>query len=603
MRILALVLLLTSVSFAQADVIETFNGSTQQERELRWIWKYLGDFVRGCAISKECSSAPEIKKVIGELAAYIPADYKPAPAPWANQLQFVSETAHPEIFQSAKSEIHRVAITELKRGAAVYINTDRMNLSLEQWVGLLTHETVHHLGYDDDSTRLPDRVGAAVSAFFSAHWVESNLNDFGHPELKLMIYNNPLPGEAGRSFYSMPLTTDDFDLRPNDRVPLCKEGDTFVGGQTVTSPLWRASRITAEKGLVSILGVGVMHSTCRAPNGQTSIVASTLVLMLDLVYKSRIDLSTAWWNEPSTINPLTMAGGVNDGAENLMDVNRTFIIKSITYPQVAIKPGGLWNAQVVVESIDGVPPKTCEIYFTGAQWSFNAWMNLPAVEAFDSCKITSLGNNQWQLDATTAIPSNAQSDLMYIPLIRFANDDGDRFAMPIKPQVEALINPNFVRPMHVVAYRILGLQPLLKVGPAAFINSYTVEPEIPFWLEVDLAGTQSVVEEFADLQLISSYGGSMYFRPFSSRIDHMQAVILKSEHVQIPGGLRLRYQMKIPKTVGVLPVDGFKLGRIYAKTSDFTYVELNIARLNEGFIMDQAAIADGSGANKAPRAK
>jgi hypothetical protein len=202
-KIIIFVLVLTPLFNSQvfAESRQRMSGVTQSEREIRWSWKYLKNVIHSCLESKtECQDA-DVRKAVTELDAYLP-DYSSQQAgAWSSLLTFISEKDHPGVFTSVDGDVHRLAITDFKKYSPVMINTDRMNRPLEEWVGLLAHESTHHLGYTDDQTRLPDRVATEITNHFKKHEMIATLAQFHRPDARNLIFNPAASGLAIGFFF------------------------------------------------------------------------------------------------------------------------------------------------------------------------------------------------------------------------------------------------------------------------------------------------------------------------------------------------------------------------------------------------------------------
>jgi hypothetical protein len=571
--------LLLSAGQTWGSAFESIDGNSQKDKEIRWVWKYLGRIVQSCSLSPECQD-PRVKPVIAQLQTYLRTETEMSNSPWGKRVQFASEAADPSRFQTGDCEIHRLAVTEKSRTANILINTDTMNLSISQWVGILVHESVHHLGYDDDQTRLPDQVGAAVASHFQRNYIETNLTEFNHPEIQFGFFNSPATGFATASWGYTGAFYLDLNFGPSPINPLCEEGEAFKG-QSVFSPIWRTSRIQSEQGIVTIRSSAPVQSRCQRGNSPIRTARASLQIRFDLAYGRALDLTTAWWNLPSTPDLATMVADTDDSPPELVNINRTFLIQSIQYNKPSYLAGDAWEATVNLQSLDGFVPSTCQLYLTGSKWSFHQYMSLPATDTFETCRLTQRGQGQWQIQATMYFPADAQSDLFYIPLIRFpSSTEGDRFAVPIRPTVVKLENPSVAAPLRISTWRVTGASPTDRMLGRPVTNSYKVIPDTPFWVEVDVIGAQSIGMEFLELDLYAEVYGEIYIRPYSSRIDHMQPIVLRNERLATSGGTRLRYQMVLPSGTDV-PILGFKIRRFYMETSDFSWSEMQLRQITE----------------------
>src|SRR4051794_40920856 len=94
---------------ANADLIEQVSGANRTEREIRWLWKYVGEFTRACG-KNDCKDA-EVRAVLDKLNTAMPLAPQLSTSAWGQRLKFVSEKDNPDLFTSAANEAHRIAVT------------------------------------------------------------------------------------------------------------------------------------------------------------------------------------------------------------------------------------------------------------------------------------------------------------------------------------------------------------------------------------------------------------------------------------------------------------------------------------------------------------
>jgi hypothetical protein len=365
----------------------------------------------------------------------------------------------------------------------------------------------------------------------------------------------------------------------------------------VGSPLWRTSRIRAEEGIITVRASGFVKVSCKNSQGQIQKAITSLHLSFDLVYAAPIDLKSQWWSQPSKIDLLTMYVGLDDSLPELVNTNRTFIVKSVQYDKAELNAGDTVNVTVTLETFDVYKPTTCELYLTASHWAFHAYMSLPAVDVFKPCEISKLPSGLWQVRGKFTFPSTTQPDLFYIPLLRLMDGStgptaSDRFALPIKPTVFTLKNANAKPPLKMTAWRALGLVPTPVVFGAPVKNSFKVVPDEAFWVEVDLQGSQTVGMEFIELDLITDIdnGQGEVVRPWSSRVDYLKPVVIANERIAIPGGTRLRYKMVLPSKMDA-PTSGFRIRRFYVQSDDLAWAQWEMRSPLESYFVTERLVS------------
>ena len=560
------------------DVVEKIEGSTQKEREIRWLWKYTSAFVRSCVVSgNECKNS-EIRPVAEKLLQQMPA----APA----RLRFVSEKQNPNLFRSDTNEEHRIAVTEAKPGSDIYINTDLMDrLDHSRWIGLLVHEAVHHLGLPDDSTRLPDRVGAAVAVHAMAHWETATMAEFGHPSTALIFFNDPAMDRPTRILIHTSKYTLDQNATPNPRVPICGASEKFIG-QAISSPLWRVRRLRGDKKLATVSASARVHSRCRNAAGTERQVLTNFTFLTELNFSKTFQANEAWWEVSSEINLPSLRAGNSDGEEEMLDLNRTFIVRSVEYNQSTLNAGDEWQTRVVVESSDGFAPKQCQGFFSGSKWFFSRQVNTTMLAEYSNCKITPKQNKLYEVQMNFTFPKNTQPDSFALSFIVFGGEF-HRFAIPSRPQFVQLNNRSAAPSMQASGWRVLGLKELPSAEGKALKNSYMIGHNQPFWLEVDVLGTQKIKNQFFDIDFFAETPSGQVLYPWNVTLDHYKklSIVLKTEELPIPGGVRLRYQMQLPPSLSSMRLVGFKLQRVSLETDDMAWAELEIPNFLEGFFL------------------
>lgn len=572
-------LLLVSLG-AQADPIEHFDGP-QKESEIRWVWKYLGEFTQAClAQGRECQD-PSIKPVLAKL---IPLLSKPA-ADRAGQLSFLTERSRPDLFRSSNHEAHRVAVTASTPGSVIYLNQDRLEMPLSAWVGLLIHESVHHLGYADDSSRLPDRVGAAVATYIENAWHESTLEEFAQPNFRVVIFSDPSGTKPMRALISTGLSVSDNDAIPSDRVPICEHGEAFTG-QIVSAPLWRVMNFHPSGLRVRIRGSALVQNRCRQATGTTVIRKTNYSIIAALVYKIPVDPQGAWWEQPSVIEGDLM-GGNNDGDEEALDINRTFHIESIQDERETYAPGENWKREMIVESSEpGFRPTQCTAYLTASRW-FVHRNGMSMFDYFNSCELKPLGGDRWHVTMTFLFPREARPDLFSQAFVLFTDGRENRFALASKPQFVRLENPAAPAALKATNWRVQGLKSKARLGSAPLKNSFVLEKGQQFWLEIDFKGPQKPLIQFLDFDFVVKYQGTVILLPRNVQADKMPDQVLETQILPFAGGFTIRYRMTLPETLSGVEALGFKWRRITVKTDDYSWTETELPNLLEAMFVPE----------------
>lgn len=585
---LLILLLAVSVQFAHGDPIDEFGGPASKENQVRWIWKYLGEFITSCERSGEECQDPEIKATLQDLRDVFPQTPQTADSDWGQNLRFVSEVDRPDLFTSESGETHRVAVTGNIPWREVYINRDRIDLPNSRWVGILTHELVHHLGIEDGVSRLPDRVGAAVAAFTERNWTERTMAEFGHPEYGILIFNDPSHDRPVRAMVNVLMTIDN-DFTLNSNKPVCEEGEQFLG-QWSEDVLWQVIYLRGDRKLAKLRSTAILHSRCGKPDGQERIVRAVITGLLDLNFDETFSVGEAWWDLPSRVDPQTLAWGYITEAESRIELNRTFAIVSVEYEKPTVQAGETWRGRMMVRSLDGFRPSSCGITIAGSRWAFNRSYEAVLFDVVSDCRLTDLGGDKWQIDFSHQIPPNAQADYFY-PTMLYVNSANDaRFGFTAKPAYVEVLQSAPREPLAFVDWQVEGADERIAHLGIPLRRSYRVEYGKPFWIEFDLNGDADATEQYFDIDLLANTGFGTVFMPWNPNLDSMTGqILLRHEQVRLPDGkLRLRYQLSLPRRIGEVDVYGFKLRRVYARTDDYSFAEIEIPYMLEAvFFTDE----------------
>ncbi len=592
MRLLTLLLIACASAPTLADSIELIEGASEKEKEIRWLWKYAGEIVRACARSGEECQKPEIKPIIDRLAAYFPSEPQLSASAWGQRLQFKSEAANPGVFKTGEGEAHRLAVTELRADAPVIVNTDRMDgVDVNAWVGHLVHESVHHILVPDDERRIPDVVGAAVAAFAQRNFQYSDLDIVGHPEDRVIAFSAPAMDRPARVYMSMRDLAYDTSLTPNARVPICQPGEKFLG-QKSESMFWRVNYIRGDQGYLYARGSARVFNSCGGADGSSRVVETSFIVQGELKFWERFDNRSAWWTARSEWDAVSLAGGNYDGYDAQVDLNRTFAVESIDHESPQVEAGGTWRTKLVVYSTDGFVPATCGATLTGSRWFFHITGNMAMFSVYDECKVTPLGEGRFQVDAATKIPQNAQPDLFRLAFVYFEGADRIRYAIPGgKPAFVEIVNSQAAPRMKATAWETAGLEPRTSMMGAPLQNSFRIEYDRPFFIDVGVRGTQQLKTHFLDIVLIVSYQGELHQMPWNPNVSEAPEFVERVEILPQPGGARVRYHLVLSselKHSDGLKVVGLKFRRASMETDDFTWVEANVPEFLKGvFLTDE----------------
>lgn len=587
MRTLLLCVIALHIAHAQADPGESIDGATRKEAEIRWIWKYLGEFVRSCAEAAQECAKPEVEPVISELLKMLPLNPDSVTSTRGQRLKFISEAAHPELFKTAESEAHRLAVTGLTADADILINTDRMEIEAIKWVGYLTHEAVHHLGISEDERRLPDIVAAAVESHVAKYWIDDTLAEFNHPHEGILSFSAPAMNRPVRMLQALFRKAEsDTDLGPNARVPICATGDVFQG-QSIEPLFWRVTNVRGDQGYAHIRGSAGVRNICVKASGEKYEVRTSFVLNSELRFWERFDNRSAWWEKRWIHHAASITGGNYDGEEVAMDINRTFAIESFEYDRATVGPGETWRARAVVFSTDGFVPESCAAAQSGSRWFYARTIASRVFDGTDECVITSLGSSRYQVDIAKVMPQNLQPDLFSILFLMFTGQGQARYAMPGgSPQFIEAVNPSAAPRMKASNWFQKGLEPRATFFGTPIKNSFRVEPGKPFWIHLELKGDQEIKDIYFDVDLIlNTPDGDLALAPLNFDISQDSSFVTAKEVISIFGKTSVRLQVTLPERLSGSVLYGFRLSKIGLETGDYSWTEVQMPDFPEGLFL------------------
>jgi hypothetical protein len=588
MKTLLLVLCLFSTG-AFADYKTTIYGKTQTEREIRWLWKYVNEFVVSCAGSKaECQNA-EVRSLAQNLVGYLPAFDSIGAKDWANLLEFVSEKDRPDLFKTDAGDVHRVAVTELAKYSKVYINTDRMNLPIERWAGILAHEVAHHLGVLDDEKRLPDALGAEIEKHFKRRMQFSALDQFNLPELRTLTFNADIENHLSIGFVSFPTQLSDVNWGSTPQQPVCQVYES-VRRQYASAPVWRVNRFRPKSGVVSIRGGGSVRMDCfNRTTGQTRTNIMPLGASVDLQYSAPLDFDH-WMDETPTfiLDQAEWGPSVNAG-DHKFGLAQTFLILSTVHNSLTLKAGDVWHVTLTTKSVDGFIPDSCQLFVSGTQYAFLKQDNIPGVNFFPSCVLKNLGGGQWQVDGDLKFPTNTRPDRYYVPAIIFSSAHyGDRVAVPVFPSMITVENSGAPAPPVIHEMKVLDLPRAAHLGTLKLTDSYLVSTNQTYTVQFQVEGPQTISEAWLDFDIwfprTDEFGIAL--GTGSSLSVKQIGLLLEEKYERNEKGTLITMKFKALESIGGVTLSALKFRRVYFRASDFSWVELELPMQHDSMIVN-----------------
>ncbi|MES3037381.1 MAG: hypothetical protein V4736_05680 [Bdellovibrionota bacterium] len=574
-------------STAGADYQGELHGENQTQREVIWIWRHLGEMVISCAAAKTECQSPEIKAVVEQLKTYIPYGNSLQQTEWDKLLEFVSEKEQPQLFQTQAGEVHRIAVTETRKFAKVFVNSDRKDIGYETWIAVLAHEAVHHLGYVDDEKRLPDQVGAEILKHFKSQRQVSSLEQFKLPQSSFVTFNSQAPNMPSFTLLSAPERSGDMSWNPHQLMPICNMQEKLVS-QFVTAPAWRVNRIRPEKGDVRIRGAGYAKTVCQSKlNSKIRVSLSPLNASVNLQYPAPLDLENWKTLTPTRVyldDEFTLG---SDYDYEVFGHRQTFVVLSSANEKAKLNAGDVWKTRMTVQSLDGFIPNGCDLYVAGATWSYITRDGIPAVSDFHKCTLTTLGNNQYQVDGEFQLPPNAKPDRYYVPVVGLSTATEVRSAVPIYPTFVEVLNPTALKPAVIHGMKIHDLPAATSLGTLALTNSYKTTENKVFQISFVVEGSQQITDMWFDIDI-------WYLLPTEFGILHgTGATSSWPQHLikeEVVGGLsstQVKLTFLMPGNLSGAQIAAMKFRRFYMRTSDFSWVEIEIPGLHDHMVINE----------------
>lgn len=582
------------MSFANASYQGELYGSTQSEREIKWVWRHLNDFVWSCAASSSHCQDPAIKSVVGQLATYVPEMTYDAFSRWETLLVFVSEKDRPDLFKTGQGEVHRIAVTEFKKYATVYVNTDRMNLSYEKWIGILSHELVHHLGIPDDENRLADQVGAEIQKHTVSQLQVATLEQFKLPFTKFITFNSVAPGRQSATLITDPDRSGDMGWAPTPFAPICNPDEKLVS-QFVMGPAWRVNRLQAKKAVVGIRGSGYMRAICeRKLGGGRRTLQLPMNAIVYLQYSKPFNFDS-WMNEAPTrtFNQDELAFAAEYDFQAFGPL-QTFYVLSTTHEKTQLRAGDTWKTSIVVQGTDGFVPRTCNLYLAGAEYSYILRDGLSGVNEFEHCRISELGNNQWRIDGETQLPEQTRPDRYFVTAIGLVSGNEGRLAVPVFPTYLQVTNPQAPKAPVIRNISIAGLFTKATEGKMlpgqSLTNSFMANADQVFEVSFLVEGPQKISDLWFDLTIWFYNPPQNTFLPGqgTGSSTSFPQVVKKETFIPTTNGTEVHLTFQMPQTVSGIPVAAIKMKRFYMRTSDFSWVEIESQSLSDAMVLNPA---------------
>jgi hypothetical protein len=222
------------------------------------------------------------------------------------------------------------------------------------------------------------------------------------------------------------------------------------------------------------------------------------------------------------------------------------------------------------------------------QYSVNGQDHMPGINNFKSCNLTELPNNEWQVEGEVYFPPSARPDLYYVPAIFVSQlGVGDRSAMPLVPNFIKLENISATAVPTVGSLKVSNLTPNTKLGVFRDLtNSYVATPGAVFTVEFDVTGDVSLDDLWFDIEIWHPGPAEFLIAPGSGSSSSLPAVFINTEIKRVGNQNTVVMTFRMPANISGFQVAALKFKRFYIRSSDFSWVEIEMPGIHEAMIVN-----------------
>jgi hypothetical protein len=386
--------LIANVAFGQdfiyGDEIKYGDVARHNARsQYEYVWNNLDRYI-GKGIDNPAGLSLDEYKVLMHISVLFEKEKN------TTKIIYVSGIKHPKIFNITNG-VHRIAATDNKPNATIYINTEMMaNVNAEGIAAIFTHELGHHLGYQDDQDRVLDKIGTVVARAFRNETSTLDLSAIKIPNVSFMIQNmitpqDPMistPAHRMASIY-LGFGAGGFNLDQDYIYSVIKAGyfkNDCPKPESITftyaAPFrWKSvppSNQNPEGKTVEALSDFVIGCT---DNGQTKIIKTSLFVFSPIIKTNGYYILD--------YNKFTVQF-VNPQGQNLG------VIDSIVFNKKIITKKDVWEGEARITMDDSNNFDSCMASLSNQNFPTTRDGELLAI-SFTSCQIKPVGNNQYQV--------------------------------------------------------------------------------------------------------------------------------------------------------------------------------------------------------------
>ncbi|MEK7356478.1 MAG: VCBS domain-containing protein, partial [Bdellovibrionota bacterium] len=417
----------------------------------------------------------------------------------------------------------------------------------------------------------------------------SSLEQFNAPEIQVVTFDTYVPNRGNTGLLSWGQWTTDMDWTSSALQPICDNATEIMNRTEISAPSWRVQGFKTARGIVVVKGGGYVNAVCLNPRtGAFRTVRLALNASVELRYPLPFDKDN-WMDQTPTVTKegvmLAPSWNMND---HLWGMAQTFSILSTQHDKTSMKAGETLKSTFRVRSTDGWRPQGCTLFIVGTQYSVITQDTIPGVNYYDSCKLTDLGGNEWQVDGSVRIPTNARPDRYYVPLIIFQDSQTDRDAIPLMPVQVVVENPTAPAAPTIRSLVIRGLQPASMLGFDLVTNSFLANAGDKFEVEFIVEGKTLATE---DLWLDATFlyptpSGKFGYLLGSGSSISLPAMLTKTDVIYVANGTRVTMQWTMPTMLSTVEVAAIKFNRFYLRTYDYSWAEIEMPGVFDSMVIN-----------------
>lgn len=587
-----LLLPFAQLALAQSQPVQV-PGSQLEEKIIRWIWIHRSAILTSCLNDKTaCGRDGELKTYFEKMPTVLVAA---ADAGSASPLDFVREADRPDLFRSATHEAHRVAITESRPGAQIIFNRDRIGgLEMGTLVGILFHEFSHHMRLSDDSRRLPDQLGAAISQHFTKQILMAPLTELNHPNIRVAIFQQALKEyydetDVARKAFNFAVFTDgvelvDVDLAAFSAVPGCDDKQLVIVAQKSSAPKWVVNSDMGSGPNAALRATSLMQNFCGLPGGGHSQspppAEREFTVSFHLDRGGRIDWSSVIFK----LSEQTL--------DDYFDEMRTLQLKEFKLSAPVVKAGGEFELSASLKRTRAnAKPRKCFVAFTGRHWPQQS-QGIPVLQSFDSCEMQEK-DGFLRVKAKTKFPARLQNGDYRIFAIQILTD-GDPALLKMPPVAAfQIVDSQLQAPARIRSVTFPELQPLTMFANQPLENSAMYSLDQEFDLIVDEVSPSQPSREALSLDLAVQVDDELKIVHNTGSFSDFSFLLTGRRVVKTSDGYQLIYRVKMPRKMQALNVFGLWVNRILIQDVDLNWQTIEFAQYDHLILMDRLLRQNG----------